>query len=123
MPKIATTPYVTQEILDEINNGEGINFAAAAKIFPPTPSGKPPAASSLWRWADVGTTTPGGEVVRLETVRVGRTIATTRGAIKRFLAALNPVNAVTATTKPMVNRSARQKQIAAAESELATLGI
>jgi len=54
----------------------------AAGLFPRRRKGKRPAFSTIWRWATVGV-----NGARLETVRVGSTLCTTRAAVERFIEA------------------------------------
>ena len=41
--------------------------------------------AAIWRWASRGILGPGGESIRLPTVRIGRTRFTSRGALSRFI--------------------------------------
>jgi len=54
----------------------------AANLFPKRRRGKKPAFSTIWRWAMRGV-----NGARLETVRVGSTLCTTRAAVERFIEA------------------------------------
>lgn len=62
-----------------------ITMSAAAKLT----AGRPH-PSSLWRWTKKGV---GG--VRLESVQVGGRVFTSREALQRFVAALNPATVPT----------------------------
>lgn len=66
----------------DIANETLLSLAEATKALPSV-NGKRPAIATLWRWCRKGL---GG--VRLEYVRVGRNIATTREALNRFFNAL-----------------------------------
>ncbi len=59
-----------------------VSLTEATKILPPV-NGKRPAISTMWRWCRKGL-----HGVRLEYIRVGRSIATSREAINRFFEAL-----------------------------------
>ncbi len=60
-----------------------INFADAAKLLPQRRKGKKPHIATLYRWASSGF-----RGVRLETIRIGGTLCTSREALDRFFAAL-----------------------------------
>jgi hypothetical protein len=61
-----------------------LTFARAAVLRQLRRNGRPPATSTLWRWA-----TGGCRGVRLDTVRVGGTLCTSEAAVLRFIARLN----------------------------------
>jgi hypothetical protein len=58
-------------------------LAKATKLLPPRRGDRPPHASCLFRWAKNGL-----RGVRLETIRVGGTLCTSRQALERFFARL-----------------------------------
>jgi hypothetical protein len=74
---------------EELTRGEGLSLAAAAALLPASPRGRPPTAGTLARWAADGVLRKGGGRVRLEALRVGGRLYTSRPALVRFLAALN----------------------------------
>lgn len=59
-----------------------VSLTEATKILPRV-NGKRPSISTLWRWCRKGL-----RGVRLEYIRVGRNIATSREALNRFFTAL-----------------------------------
>jgi len=71
----------------DIHSEDLLSLTEAAKALPKV-SGKRPAVSTLWRWARKGL-----RGVRLEYVRVGRGIATSREALNRFFNALADADA------------------------------
>ncbi len=66
-----------------------LTFSAAARRIPPLRSGRPVSPSTLWRWAAVGCRARDGQRVRLETLRMGGSTATSLEALQRFFAALS----------------------------------
>jgi hypothetical protein len=66
----------------DMNNEELLSLVEATKTIPPI-DGKRPHASSLWRWASKGV-----RGVKLEHLRVGRRVVTTREALQRFFQAV-----------------------------------
>lgn len=67
-----------------------ISFAAAAKLFPAMRSNRPVSTSTIWRWCQEGGKLPGGQRLKLESVRVVGRHMTSVEAVHRFLAAQNP---------------------------------
>lgn len=65
-----------------IDNEEAMSLAEAAKSLPRV-NGRRPSLSTLWRWCRKGL-----KGVRLDYLRVGRKIVTSREAMNRFFAAL-----------------------------------
>jgi hypothetical protein len=72
-----------------INTESVITLAQAAALLPHLRRGKPPHVASLYRWA-----TRGLRGVRLETLRVGGTVCTSKEALQRFFQALNATASV-----------------------------
>lgn len=66
----------------DIEHEEVLTLTEATKVMPRV-NGRRPAVSTIWRWARKGL-----KGVRLEYVRVGRNIVTTRQALLRFFTAL-----------------------------------
>jgi len=61
---------------------ELVSMADAASLLPKRRGGAKLSLSTLWRWS-----TRGAKGVRLETVRVGSGVYTTRDALRRFIEA------------------------------------
>jgi hypothetical protein len=57
--------------------------------LPALRGGQPPSPATLWRWAARGLRDRTGQLVRLETLRVGGTLATSDEALARFFEALS----------------------------------
>lgn len=76
--------------------------------------GKRPHIATIYRWAQNGI-----RGVKLETVRLGGTVCTSVEAIQRFVERLSDP---TSTTRPSPTK-ARQRQVEAAERQLADAGI
>lgn len=64
-------------------NEEKIDLAEAARISPGRPH-----CSAVWRWARRGIMTRGGDRLRLEHIRAGGRVFTSKEALDRFFAAL-----------------------------------
>lgn len=108
----------------DIESNELLSLAQAAKACPAV-DGKRPHASTIWRWMRKGI---GG--VRLEHVRIGRRVVTTRPALDDFFRA----TAAASNPAPMPKPSAilptkgrtpkqRERALNAARAELAGHGI
>ena len=109
-----------------IDNEEVMSLAEAAKSLPRV-NGRRPSLSTLWRWCRKGL-----KGVRLDYLRVGRKIVTSREAMNRFFAALAqadphlpdaPPLELTSLQKPRRSDSAHQRAIQRAERRLAEAGI
>jgi hypothetical protein len=61
---------------------ELLTMPEAASLLPKRRGGAKVSLTSLWRWS-----TRGAKGVRLETVRVGSSVYTTRAALRRFIEA------------------------------------
>jgi len=89
-PSSIEQPFAdSQLVIDEILAGDGLSLAQGAKLFPPARVGRPVNPSCLHRWATDGAKGPGGTIVKLEVCRIGCRLSTSRGAIRRFLLAMN----------------------------------
>jgi hypothetical protein len=101
-----------------------VSLGEAARALPPV-NGRKPHISSLWRWARCGV-----RGVRLEYVRLGSKIATSKEALSRFVNALaaadEPIVSTQNTSSPQMKRPSprvREQQIQQAEAALAKDGI
>ncbi len=104
-----------------INHEELLSLGQAAKALPSI-DGKNPHKSSIWRWITKGL----GEV-RLEHVRVGRRVCTSREALNRFVNALanHEARSLVASVKATNPQSSKKRlaQIKSAEITLQKAGL
>src|SRR5262245_703273 len=102
-------------VLREIAGGVGISLAQAARLLPPSRSGRPVNPATVWRWALDGVRTTDGRRVRLEVARLGCRWLTSKAALERFLAAQQPQSdslaPVPAPARRPEKASRRQAQI------------
>ncbi len=69
-------------------HGESLlSLSALAKLVPRDPGEKPPSSVSMWRWAVKGIKTASGRRVKLETLKVGGRMVSSRQALVRFFEA------------------------------------
>jgi hypothetical protein len=102
-----------------------IVFTEAAAHCPQRPH-----VSALWRWCRKGLKTAGGGRVRLEHVRIGGRIYTSRQAMERFFAAVAAADLeyfrdddATFAHEVEPSSAQREREIAAADKRLASAGI
>jgi hypothetical protein len=88
-------------------------LAAATKLPELQRNGRRPHTATIFRWASRGISR-GGKTVRLETVRQGGAMVTTRESLRRFFAALSGEH---------VPEQDRQREHEDAEAALAAAGI
>jgi hypothetical protein len=79
-----------------------LSLPAAARLFPGHRGGAAVNPSTVFRWVTKGVRVAGGQLVRLEAVRVGCRWLTSRGAVSRFVAHLT---ATTPAGAPAANGS------------------
>ncbi len=97
-----------------------ISLAAAGKLFPGSRGAHRVNPSTVYRWTIQGVSTPTG-VVRLESLRAGSRVFTTKQAIERFVTALSAPTEP--TVAPLVRTpSARRKAADAAAEALKKAG-
>jgi hypothetical protein len=80
----------TQQLLAEIEAGQGEPIARLASGVPSTRTGGKsgnPRPETVWRWATSGVLGPGGVRVKLEAARLAGRLLSTRAALRRFLRA------------------------------------
>jgi len=94
---------------------ELLTLREAVTKLPRRRRGRKPHVSTLWRWA-----TRGLRGVRLEVIRVGGTLCTSREALQRFCEKLTEQQEAARTTSA---RKSREKGIADAEAELSRDGM
>lgn len=85
-------------------NEQLLSLADACKVLP-TRRGKPPHASTLWRWSRHGR-----RGVVLETVVVGGGVYTSREAIERFITRLTERRNAPPPLPPTRGRKAQQRE-------------
>jgi hypothetical protein len=112
---------ITDQLLAEIEAGQGESLTRAARRIQPTRQDKPTTMSCLLRWILTGVRGPSGERIRLEAARLAGKWITTPGAIRRFVEAQTPLDAegVPAQRSP----SRRQQASKRAAHELEKAGI
>ena len=108
-----------------IRNEQLLSLSDASRALPPI-DGKRPHVSTLWRWCKRGI-----RGVRLEYVRLGHRICTSREALGRFAQRLADEDQTTAKVFPLASRarrhqrtdSTRARGIRRAQAELEAAGI
>lgn len=111
-------------VLTEIQCGEGLNLSAAGRLFPAHRGEGTVGPSTVFRWLTKGARSTGGQLVKLEAVRVGGRWLTSRGAVARFVQALTTASTHAPATLVQLPRSsaARQKASERAGLELKKRG-
>jgi len=79
----------------DIATEELLALKDVSALLPRRRKGRRPTFSCVWRWA-----TTGCRGVKLETVRIGSTLCTTRGALQRFFRCLSQEAAVESAGDP-----------------------
>lgn len=97
----------------DIGSERIVTLPQAAKLVPVTRNGKPPHASTIWRWAVRGL-----NGTKLETIQIGGLRATSAEALQRFFERLSSGNKPVAITP-----ASRRRAIERAERELDAAGI
>jgi len=82
---VASPPL--NQILAEIDAGQGLSLQALAKLVPAYRGDGTANKATVWRWVTTGTRRPDGTVVRLEAVRLGSRWLSTRAALLRYVSA------------------------------------
>ncbi len=113
---------LTEQLLKEIEAGQGETLTRAARRVPRTRRDRPVTLSCLFRWITTGVIGPDGERVKLEAARLAGKWVTTPGAIRRFVEAQTPHVAAEATRAPR-SPARRQRASERAGKELDELGI
>jgi hypothetical protein len=81
---------LTDQLLEEIEAGQGETLNRAARRVPRTRQDRPVTLGCLFRWITTGVIGPNGKRVHLEAARLGGRWITTPKAIRRFVAAQTP---------------------------------
>jgi hypothetical protein len=118
---LARLRMLTEELLEEIQAGQGETLARAARLVPRTRQDRPVTLGCLFRWITAGVIGPDGNRVRLEAARLAGRWITTAGAIRRFVQAQTPHDVIAETT-PRTARE-RQREDARVAAELEKLGV
>jgi hypothetical protein len=84
---------LTEQLLEEIEAGQGETLTRAARRVPRTRQDKPVGLSCLVRWVTAGVRGPDGQRIFLEAARLAGKWITTPGAIRRFVQAQTPSTA------------------------------
>jgi hypothetical protein len=110
----------SQELLDEIERGEGESLMTAAKRMPSSRKGRPVTMSCVLRWILTGVLDTNGLRVHLDGCRLAGRWLTTPGAIRRFIVAQTP----DLHQKPASTKSSTRQQQAAEQAgrKLAKMG-
>lgn len=95
-----------------------LSLRDAADFLPRRRRGKRPYFSTLYRWA-----LKGFRGVRLETIRIGGTLCTSKEALQRFADRLVPIGAAAGPTGSFVSSASRRRARLDAERELDKAGI
>jgi hypothetical protein len=95
-----------------------LSLRDAADFLPRRRRGKRPHFSTLYRWA-----LKGFRGVRLETIRIGGTLCTSKEALQRFADRLVPIGAGAEPMGSFVSSASRRRAQLDAERELDKAGI
>jgi hypothetical protein len=108
----------------DITTESTLSLADACTLLPRGRNKSRPHLSTLVRWITSGVRTVGGEVIRLEAVRLGSKWVTSREALARFVSRLTPAldQGPAEGTKPR-SPAARDRASRRAERALAKIGI
>ena len=122
---MTSTPDVTDltpVIVLEVEGGQGLPLAKAAKLIPAGRDGRNTAPTTILRWINDGAKRSDGTRVYLECVRVSsRRILTTAAALRRFWTALSA--RPSAQTADPRSPAQRQRASEAAARALDDLGV
>lgn len=80
----------TEQLLEEIESGQGETLTRAARRMPRTRQDRPVTLGCLLRWITTGVSGPNGMRIKLEAARLAGKWVTTPAAIRRFVAAQTP---------------------------------
>jgi hypothetical protein len=102
---------MSEELLSEIENGEGLTLRDLAAFCPKQRRAKPVSLSCVLRWCLVGVRGPGGARIKLEAARLSGKWISSRGALRRFVQAQTPF----LDDEPSLPRRSPSKRQAAAD--------
>jgi hypothetical protein len=113
---------MSDELLSEIENGEGLTLRDLAAYCPRQRRGKPVSLSCVLRWCLIGVRGPDGARIKLEAARLSGKWISSRGALRRFVEAQTP-RLDDAPALPRRSATRRQKDAERVERQLEKLGI
>jgi hypothetical protein len=120
----STTSFTTETaassvsvLLSEVEAGGGISLDAAGRMYGVN-------GSTVFRHHRRGVKLPDGSLVRLQALRIGRKIVTTKEAVRRFLEVLNSTAdpAMAEQAAALRSPAARQRNSAKASAALDAAG-
>jgi hypothetical protein len=71
-------------VIDLVSEAPLLPLAQVPALLPPGRGGKPLCFTTIFRWVKDGVCSPAGERVRLEAVRLGGRLVTSKPALQRF---------------------------------------
>jgi hypothetical protein len=104
----------------DIFNERVLALNEICELLPRNPKGGKVSFSTIWRWSKNGVIGPGGERVKLETVKIGGRLLSSEQAIQRFAENLSPPEAL--AMRP-ITLSQRRRNSEKASRELESMGI
>jgi hypothetical protein len=107
--------------MSDIFTEQHLSISQIADILPPGPTGKKVNFSTVYRWIFRGVRSPAGQLVRLESVRVGGRWLVSREALQRFVEMLS-VRSSDASPSPR-SPAERRRKSAVAGKKLERMGI
>ncbi|QDU21822.1 DUF1580 domain-containing protein [Urbifossiella limnaea] len=115
-------PDATTDLVDRLLTEGPIGPAAAARLYGSYRSGRPTHPSTVVRHIQEGVRLADGTTLRLEGVRIGGRLVTSRAAVVRFVAAQQPAAAEQPAATPPRSPAQRATAADAAGERLKALG-
>ena len=119
---------MSESLFREILDDGGVTTPQAARLIPSNGVQADPSKrggvnpSTVNRWIRFGVKSKSGTVVKLEAAMIGGRLMTSRAALLRFFAALNPAVPTPVIPVPARSESKRRKAIDAATKRLEAAG-
>ncbi len=113
---------LTDQLLEEIEAGQGETLTRASRRVPRTRQDVPVTLGCLLRWITTGVIGPDHQRIKLEAARLAGKWVTTPGAIRRFVAAQTPRGNAEPTSLPRTPQQ-RSKADERAARKLKEIGI
>jgi hypothetical protein len=110
-----SSTMVSEQLLSEIEAGQGETLSCAAQRMPRSRRGRPVTLSCVLRWVTEGVNDSAGTRIKLEAARLAGKWVTTPGAIRRFIAAQTPK--IDSRTAPIPRRTPHQRKSGAEPAE------